>query len=339
VTIYWSPVAEATGYILQKSVTTPTINGSVVIQAGAWTTVSAEQKLVRNSTYASSVSIVVEDDVSFGSVAQYRLIVQTAKGTAGPSDPSSPVSMIDFDTSSYSPYLNVQTRTVRADDSANYLDTSVVAIVFEVYETRSGYTHSIYRQARGEPNGDGYDAKGDYELVPGIAANFEAAAGTTSTGDYDAVVKLQYNPELPRQKYSYQLRWYKDGEEVDTQNYSPLAAKSPITYYYVTSTSSAGASTNEIRWYGVESTNLSDELISVESISIYGRRDPNQPTAPVPPNQNQPSANTTLIGVAEYCDGTTAHPWPTTDALSSTPGYWVSASAYYDLSTLTAEVK
>jgi hypothetical protein len=257
--------------------------------------------------------------------------------------------------------LTATPRTVKNDDGippaldATIYDTSVVDIVFEVTDTRPGHTYSIYRRTVGDINGLG-TTEGAYELVPGISANFGPAKGVlTTVGTITGTVKLQYNPSAQRQLYDYEVRAYKNGEQVGVSTAIQTAAKDAVTTSGVNTsitpfTPSGGTADDNTQWYGVllsSFTNaVNNQLIEGETVYIYGRLDPNHP-APTGLDQLQPDEDTISIGTVEYYDGTTEHPYPTfangglangeTGPNTVGAGYWVRASAYF--SGLTAEVK
>ncbi|MDR3131257.1 MAG: hypothetical protein LBU18_06890 [Treponema sp.] len=82
----------------------------------------------------------------------------------------------------------------------------------------------------------------------------------------------------------------------------------------------------------------SQKLMAGETINLYGRPDPN----PASTESNKPLNSTALIGKAVYCDGSAAHSYPEdapSGANPSTPGYYVRASAYYDTTSFSIEVK
>jgi hypothetical protein len=295
-----------------------------------WTNITAAQTTTRTQ-------VAVEDTVAPEKSAMYRIIVQTAKGTTLPGGYDGIASVGPTEPANFG--WNVARRTVTIDDATNILDTSVVDIVFEV-NTDPGYTYSIYRQAVGNSNGTGNTTAGDYAPVSAAMTNFGPAATA------DGIVKLQYNPTPQRQIYNYQLRVYKDGEQIPGNAYtltSQIAAKLTLNVA-VTTTAVSGAVDAETQWYGVTPANITglaatDELISGEAVYIYGRLNPNHP-APTSPAQNQPDGNTVLIGTARYYDGSTTYPWPTVPAGETpmmTTGYWVQGSAYYN--SVTGEVK
>jgi hypothetical protein len=346
VEITWGASVGVTGYILQKSVTPSIAFGAAAVATdfGPWTNLTATQTIDRTG------GITVEDSVPIDVSAQYRVFAQYAAGTSKASDVESigpgnaPLNQ--------NASLAIATVTVRLDDGTTaaptYLDTSLVDIQFQVTtHPNSGYTYTIERQKIGETNGVGNATKGDWEPVPGIPEKFPAAVGKITAGGTDGIAKYQYNPTPQRQKYDYRVITYQGQEQIGTSNASTLAAKGAVTITTISQTAASGAANAETRWYYVTPTNLTGatggQLVSGESVYIYGRRDPNHP-APTPPDQSQPDDGTTLIGggAATWYDGSTAYPWPTTPAgtlpsAGTGAGYYINGSAYFG--TLTAEVK
>jgi hypothetical protein len=341
VIVNWDPVFSATGYILQKYVWASTAASPSVIPADQWTDVTADQLVKADG------DIYVEDTVPVDSSARYRLIVQTAKGTADPVSTAPSGSSTDVNPVSSTPYsvsLSVSSQPVTVDDSNNHLDTSRNAIVFtfSTKDPENKYTYSLYRQAVGETNGTGNEVKGDYELVPGIPEKFASAPGVANYGG--GVVKQQYTPDLQRQQYNYKVRVYEGAAVYNDYEYSPsLPAKSSASglfSYAYAATPPSGAANAETVWYLAY---LTGELQSGETVYVYGRRDPNHP-APTQPAQNQPVNSTELIGTAQYYDGSTAYPYPTPSpatevvpSSSSGSGYYVKGSYYF--TNLSGEVK
>jgi hypothetical protein len=324
---------------------------------GDWEEVTVAQ------TVSRSLVTVENDIVPVGSSAVYRVIVQTEKGTTRPSDPGNNTDprINSVGPATYNVGWTVSPVSVTADDGlppatgATGADTSRNAIVFLV-ATEPGYTYSIYRQPIGETNGIGDEAKSTFDLVPG--ATFAAVAGTLDTTDADGIYKFQYTPDLQRQKYRYEIRAYKDGALADSTS-TTTAARSAvgISSGDINTTVSFGTAPaldvigTQTRWYYIDATDLtntvSGQLISGESVYIYGRVNPNLSITPAPSPSLQ-IEGTTLVGdrAASYYDGSTANPWPTVangllsageTAPPNVRGYWVRGSAYYG--SLTAEVK
>jgi hypothetical protein len=255
------------------------------------------------------------------------------------------VGTVDPITTSVGGALNVFAQQVTDDNSVTanptIIDTSVNAIYFEVTATRPGYTYSIYRQKVGEANGVGNTATGDYELVPGIPVNFGPAAGNLlANGTINGTVKLQYEPTPQRQNYNYELRTYKDGESVGTDNQGATPAKNAINIGAVTNSADFGTAPTVTRWYGVTPAGLggnayNSQLMSGEAVHIYARLNP--PAVTAPSVTGEPSS-TADIGTAGYIDLAT-YTTPTGEIAPPATGYWVKVNGDYDLSTLRAEVK
>jgi hypothetical protein len=328
VNITWSLVNGATGYILQKyeAVGGASFNYGVAV----WTSVAAAQT-------RTSSQVAVVDTVPPGSSAWYRLIIQTAKGTTAPGTwySGSPVTPVTTAPAHYG-WTTAPTQLLVKSDEATINDTSEVAIVFQV-ATDPGYTYSIYRQAVGETNGTGTDVKGAYAIISAALTNFGPAAGTTAAG---GTVEIHYTPELPRQKYNYQLRAYKGGvEAAATITAMSVAAKAPFTTPTVSNTLPAGTFPNETQWFGVTSFAgpAVTQLLSTEAVYIYGRPNPNPSADPTPP-QTLPDGDSESIGTVTYYDAA-ALAALTETGKPATPGYWVKAAAGKYYTGVTAEVK
>jgi hypothetical protein len=351
VTIIWVPVVGATSYVLEKYEAVGQVAGTV--PADGWVTVGTEPKVTR-AGYA------VEDSVPLGSSAKYRLFAKKGDATANANEVYSWLASVSPAATTVS--FKAASLLITADDdniagvASTNLDTSIHAIVFEVATVpESGETYTIFRRKVGNENGTGSTESGNWEPVTG-AVDFAAGKGTLSDGDGDGIVKLQLLVTAQqRQKYIYIIKAYKDGEELNpSSGYGPIyangnssdatiAAKAAITISTgaIQTTTPVGETNAQTRWYGVLPTGfgggvVNQQLISGESVYIYGRFNPN-PAGTTPVNAD----GTILIGSATYYDS--AAIGALTDTVKPTAvGYWIKGSAYYissPSSTLTAEVK
>ena len=146
----------------------------------------------------------------------------------------------------------------------------------------------------GETNGTGAEVKEDYQLIQGSIA---AGAGTF-TGP--APVSIRYTPPAQRQKYNYQLRFYKDGEELSpsggiTTVIGNHAVKAPLTATAAQLTIFGNAYAENAIYTSVPSVPLQGG----ETITIFGQLNPNKSkvTPPVPAEPNQTAVS---IGTAAY---------------------------------------
>jgi hypothetical protein len=335
VVIKFKDVYGATDYILEKtqgSIDSSYYGDILVPVSAVWTNVPTTAKVkIDDSTWQ------VTDTVPVDQTWTYRLIVQTATGVSSPSS-FKPVQAVTPDTvvldiNSISGY-----KTREDDDwSANptRLDTSSYDILIQIKaEPNAKYT--VYRQVVGESNGTGSAINGDYEPVTGLVD----IAGAPSADNESGILKLQYTPSVQRQQYNYKVVGVKTGAYPKEKIYSSSKAAKPSlyayhSYNYYASLSGEGTGASKTQYYYIGISGGSNgQLMSGETITVYGRIDPayNSPNYPA---QSQPTGSTQLIGTAVYYSLTTM---PT--VLGSAPaGYYIRASAGLDINSITCEVK